>query len=116
MIRKEAIPLIESAISSGVWRNYRNPTVAKYAFNFPDSLLEHFAEKFPDVMDRMQFAARMAWEYVENCPVELIKVPTHATADMGQVEIILQHFPKVRPCVVFYKGAFFIREEPFFPF
>ncbi len=116
MTRRESIPLIEEAITTDVWRKYWNPALWPFAVNIPDTLSEVFSDAVPDFMDRMQFVAWLVKKFVEGGPVELIDAPTAPGAEMGQVEIHLTRPATVSPCVIFYKGEFWVREKEFFPF
>jgi hypothetical protein len=116
MIRQQAIPLIENAIATGVWRKYMSPPMWEYPVNFPDTLLEMFADAMPDFMDRMQVLASRVKNAVDNCPIELIHVPTSPNALMGQIEFIVSEPVKVTIGIVFYKGEIWVQEKEFFPF
>jgi hypothetical protein len=115
MNRREAIPLIEEAIKATTWRTYLNPH-QKFACNIADAVMDKFARAIPDFLDRMGAISYRAAETAEESPIELVNVPVHASARMGQIEWLVRRPVRCALHIIFYRGAFWILDREWFPY
>jgi hypothetical protein len=111
LTRKKAIPLIKKTIAQNTWLAYFGP---HGSLMIAGSLIKA-CEFDADVFDRMGGIASLVSQVLKEAPVELVNVPTHDNAEMGQIECIITKPFKVAISIIYYQDDFWALDRELFP-